>query len=79
MGSWDAVGTPAPRAVGWAHLGLGTGFEPELAQDVEQRQLELQEPQTHPEAAPGARPEWQVRVGPPLLLRLGREPARWFG
>lgn len=79
MGSWGAVGTPAPRAAGGAHLRLGTGFEPELAQDVEQRQLELQEPQPHPEAAPGARPKRQVRVGPPTLLRLGREPAGWFG
>ena len=75
MGSWGAVGTPAPGAVGGAHLRLRTGFEPELAQDVEQRQLELQEPQPHPEAAPGARPKRQVRVGPPVLLSLGCEPA----
>lgn len=75
MGSWGAVGTPVPGAAGGAHLRLRTGFELELAQDVEQRQLELQEPQPHPEAAPGARPERQVRVGPPALLSLGREPA----
>ena len=79
MGSWGAVGTPAPGAAGGAHLRLGTGFEPELAQDVEQRQLELQEPQPHPEAAPGARPERQVRVGPLALLRLRREPAGQHG
>lgn len=79
MGSWGAVGTPAPGAAGGAHLRLGTGFEPELAQDVEQRQLELQEPQPHPEAAPGARPKRQVRVGPPALLRLGSEPAGQHG
>lgn len=77
------MGTPCARS-SRAHLSLGTGFEPELAQDMEQRQLDLQEPQSHPEAAPGTCPERQVREGPLVLPSLGCEPMgqhgqRWPG
>lgn len=59
-----------------AHLRLWAGLEPELTQDVEQRQLDLQQPQPHPEAAPGARPERQVCEGTSAPPGLCREPAR---
>ena len=72
------AGTPRARS-SRAHLSLGTGFEPELAQDMEQRQLDLQEPQSHPEAAPGTCPERQVREGPLAPPGLGREPTGQHG
>lgn len=64
-----------PRPEQRTHLRLGAGLEPEPTQDVQQRQLDLQQPQPHPEAAPGARPERQVGEGTLSSPRLGLEPA----